>query len=168
VSSLSATIRLGNELIQATYSFPRFPLYFLQQIGEPALSPLIIARIHSRLNPRSEAYFRSTREASLGEKLEDVRPPGPKRERGFKGLKTQLDMLNGFLDNIGSGKPFVMGDTLSFADCVLGGWLFFLKLMIDSEEWQEVACWNGGRWARVLATMEQWEAGKGDEEVYHP
>jgi glutathione S-transferase len=143
-------------------------VFFFQQIGLPALSPLIAARIHSQLNTGSQTYFRSTREVLIGGKLEDLRPPGPKRDEGFKDLKARLDMLSGLLDKSSSGKPFVMGDTLSFADYVLGGWLLFLKVMINPKEWQEVAGWNEGRWARVLTAMEPWEVGKGEEEVYHP
>jgi glutathione S-transferase len=133
-----------------------------------ALFPLVVARTNSQLNPRSESYFRSTREATLGGKLEEIRPAGPKRDEGLKDLKAQLDMLNGLLDKSGSEKTFVVGDTISFADHVLGGWLFFLKLMADPKEWKEVEGWNGGRWARLSRAMEKWDVGKGDEEVYEP
>ena len=54
--------------------------------------------------------------------------------------------------------PFVMGDTVSWADFFLSAFLMFLMyfktiLGEDSEEWKEVASWNEGRWKDLLHAL---------------
>ena len=54
--------------------------------------------------------------------------------------------------------PFVMGDTVSWADFFLSAFLMFLMyfktiLGEDSEEWKELASWNEGRWKDLLHAL---------------
>ena len=131
--------------------------------------PLIVAATNKQLNPYSEEYFRRTREAFLGGKLEEIRPAGPKREQGFKDLKAKLDELSPLMDKNGEGKLFVMGDTISFADFLISSAFFFFKIMVPDEEWKEVASWNGGRWGKHFEALKKYEAGVGDEtELWKP
>lgn len=122
------------------------------------LFPLVVAAINAQLNPYSEEYFRRTREVFLGQRLEDLRPPGPQREQALEELRGQLDALSKHLDRNGEGKVFVMGDTVSFADFVLGGSLSCAKLMLPAEEWQAVESWNGGRWGKHVEAMRAYAA----------
>ena len=141
----------------------------MKHIGFDPMFILIVATTNKQLNPYSEKYFRRTREALLGGKLEEIRPAGPKREQGFKKFKAGLDELSAFMDKNGEGKLFVMGDTISFADFLIGSWLFFFKVMVPDEEWKELASWNSGRWGKHFEALQTYEAGVGDEtEVWKP
>ncbi|KAF9218950.1 hypothetical protein BS17DRAFT_770328 [Gyrodon lividus] len=102
-----------------------------------------------KLNPSSEKYFRATREASFGMKIEEFSPEGAKRDTDLAKGKEGLAAVDGWLAK--SGK-YVMGDTISYADGILAGWLVWIR--ITDGIWQDVATWHNGRWATYLATLD--------------
>lgn len=58
-----------------------------------------------------------------------------------------------------SGGPFVMGDTVSWADFIVGSWLIWLRTIWgeDSRQWKDVVSWHGGRWAKVLGDLKEYQ-----------
>ena len=115
----------------------------------PIAAPLICAH----LNPTSQEYYRRTKEVSLGNRLEDLSPPGPQRDQHWKQLQDSLGAVDSWLSKNGDGKKFVMGDTISYADLTIVGWVLAMKLVFGSEsrEWKEIASWHNCRWAVFLA-----------------
>lgn len=120
---------------------------------------LVVASCKNQLNPRSEEYFRRTREERVNMKLEDISPPGPKRKETMAKLEATLGKHDELLNKHGNSKPFLMGDAPCFADFMLGGPLVWLMLMVSEDERKQIEGWHNGRWARYLEELRKWEAG---------
>lgn len=121
--------------------------------------PLILPIACLKLLPRSEAYFRRTREASLG-RLEDLSPPGPTREAHIMELRRAFACVAQWFEMDGVPKPFVMGDTVCYADLTLAAWMVTFKkvLGVDSDVWQAIRTWDDGRWERFLQAVAKYES----------
>lgn len=115
------------------------------------LPPLIC----SILNPVSEAYYRRTREATFGKKLEELSPPGPQREEHWKEVQQGFALVAPLLE----GKKFALGDIISFADVTIASWILFIKRLLgaESKEWNDIEGWNDGLWAAYLANFVEYE-----------
>lgn len=52
-----------------------------------------------------------------------------------------------------------MGDRVSYADFIIAGWLVWAKRVWgpESEDWKTVASWHGGKWEKLLKTIERYE-----------
>ncbi|KAI0365829.1 hypothetical protein BV20DRAFT_1027300 [Pilatotrama ljubarskyi] len=120
---------------------------------------LIPATVHN-LRPRSEEFFRATREAYFGQKLEEVSPKGPKREKYWSGVKKGFEMIAQWLEADGTNKLFFTGDIIVFADITVAGVLTWAKYVLgtDSDEWADMQTWCGGRWARFMQAFEKYQA----------
>ncbi|KAF8141568.1 hypothetical protein EV363DRAFT_25065 [Boletus edulis] len=106
---------------------------------------------YSILNPRSQEYFRRTREASFGKKIEEFSPVGPVRDADLAKGKAAFTTVDGWLAK--SEGKFVLGDTISYADCVLAGWFIWIKT--TNPNWKDMATWHNGRWATHLENVEK-------------
>ncbi|OCH88479.1 hypothetical protein OBBRIDRAFT_758180 [Obba rivulosa] len=128
------------------------------------LGPIMLPATNAQLNPRSEEYFRRTREISrgpmYGEKLEDWAPPGSeKRAKLWKDIKTGFARIAGWLTADGKDKILFMGDKVSYADITVAGWVVWVKRVLgpDSADWKEFATWDNGKWAKLLELLEKYE-----------
>lgn len=117
--------------------------------------PLIVQTVAERLDEPGAAFFRQSREGWLGCKLENASPPGPKRDEHMVKLKSGFDMIDAVLAENGNG-PWVMDDTVSFADFVLASVLIMLKRMGPADVWEDVSKWHGGRWERSITNCDEW------------
>lgn len=136
-------------------------VHTLSTLVTPSFRPLIFASEVHQLDDRGAAYLRQTREEIFGVKLEELAPPGEKREAAIEKLKQSLTRLSTMLNANGSqeenARDWVMGSIgPTFADFALGGLLRWFKLMGDPEVWSIIAAWNGGRWSRHLNQLEPW------------
>ncbi|KAG1739981.1 hypothetical protein EDB19DRAFT_1895386 [Suillus lakei] len=106
------------------------------------------------LNPSSEKYFRATREATYGKKIEEFSPAGTQRDADWAKAKEGLVAVNDWLSKNGGGK-FVMGNTVSYADGILGAWLTWIKITNgdSSAAWKDFASWHGGRWGTYITNL---------------
>ncbi|KAG0709315.1 hypothetical protein DFH29DRAFT_986687 [Suillus ampliporus] len=120
--------------------------------GIGSILPLQLALSCYILNPSSEKYFRATREAAFGKKIEDVTDDWAKGKKG-------IAAIDGWLSNNGGGK-FVMGNTVSYADGILGGWLTWVKITHgeSSATWKDFASWHGGRWGTYITNLQPFAA----------
>ncbi|KAG1849932.1 hypothetical protein DFJ58DRAFT_794445 [Suillus subalutaceus] len=50
---------------------------------------------------------------------------------------------------------WIMGDTFSYADIIIGCWLLWHKRVLKEDEWARISSWNGGKWAQVLEDVEK-------------
>jgi glutathione S-transferase len=76
--------------------------------------PLIIADIPLNLKPEDAAYFRKTREARFGKKLEEIMAG---RDTAVEGFRKSLDPLRLTLQT----QPFLGGDAANYADYIVFG-----------------------------------------------
>ncbi|KIJ20927.1 hypothetical protein PAXINDRAFT_165749 [Paxillus involutus ATCC 200175] len=102
------------------------------------------------LNPSSEKYFRATREAAFGKKIEEFSPEGAKRDADVAKGEEDFAAVDSWLAK--SGGKYVMGNTISYADGVLAGWLMWIK--VTDGIWKDVATWHNGRWVTYLAHLD--------------
>jgi len=129
---------------------------------EDSLNPLwdfILPALVPVLTTRGEEYFRRTREKSYGKKLEDVVPQGAEGVAQWKQFEQNLNKANGWYEKAGKSGGLVLGDTVSLVDTIVAGYLIFLKLVWGegSREWKDISSWNGGRWARVVSALGEYE-----------
>ncbi|KAI0675750.1 hypothetical protein C8Q78DRAFT_964604 [Trametes maxima] len=115
------------------------------------LSPIMAAHTVANLHPLSEGFFRPAREAVFG-KLEEMAPPGPKREEHWNGIREGMGTVAQWLDAEGTGKAFFLGDRIAFADVTVASWLLWIRVLLgeDSKEWGNIARWDEGRWAKFM------------------
>ncbi|KIM25037.1 hypothetical protein M408DRAFT_331497 [Serendipita vermifera MAFF 305830] len=133
----------------------------LRTLVVPNLRPLILPQLVHKLDERGATYFRQTREKTFGMKLEELAPPGPKRDEALKKLERSLnDLFDMLKTNRGHDEQhleWVMGAVgPTFADFALGGILTWCKVGGDQQTWDVVSSWNGGRWARHLDKLQPW------------
>ncbi|OCH85523.1 hypothetical protein OBBRIDRAFT_300600 [Obba rivulosa] len=135
---------------------------FWQTISMPLL-PVMMPISCSQLNPRSEAYFRETREERfgpmLGGKLENWAPAGPVREEHWKAVQAGFTKMAGWLSADGNERLFFMGEKLCYMDLVVAAWLVWIKKVLghDDPEWLQVEKWDGGRWGRLMQATEKYQ-----------
>lgn len=156
------------------YPAPHYPLVFssgtrpLQKIGHTLFSyevlrtflPIVVPLVAAPgfLDERGTEYFKRTREEWFGN-LSDLAKAVPEKwedaRKKWDDFGTKLD-LNKETDEEG---PFVMGDRISFIDFAIGGGIVWLQRAEggDLTKWNEMAEWQGGRWARLWAEIEKLE-----------
>jgi glutathione S-transferase len=109
------------------------------------------------LNPSSIAYYEPKNATEYGCPLEEVSPPGPKRDALWTVVRRGLDALAVEFDRNGEDALFFMGDRLSYADVILAGWLMWDQVALPTDEWEMLMGLNGGRWGRFIAAFEQYQ-----------
>ncbi|TFY65126.1 hypothetical protein EVG20_g5710 [Dentipellis fragilis] len=136
-----------------------FQAMFIDATSEKVTLPMLktlIEKIVGLLNPPSSEYFRRTREAAFGVKIEEIAPSGPARDKVWKEMLEGLSLISKW-EAEGKGS-FVMGETPSFADLALLALLHWVKVVegVESKEWKDVMGADGGRWARLYEALEKW------------
>lgn len=118
------------------------------------IHPFIGPKVPSVLNPPGEDYFISSRKILLGIPLTDFEPKGEERVEAWQRVQAAFDALYGWLKK--SPGPYFMGETVSFADFVVGGLLYGLEVVFgdDSQEWKDISGWNDGGWAEFKKNLE--------------
>ncbi|KAF4604174.1 hypothetical protein EYR40_001357 [Pleurotus pulmonarius] len=125
-----------------------------------AISPVrqfVIPKVNSRLNPRSEEYFRRTRERAFGKKMEDITPVGEARVVEWAKYRDGLGKVDSWFKK--STGRFLMGESITFADVSVVSSLTWLKVIFgeDSPEWKDIASWHDGRWAGLVYAFEKYQ-----------
>ncbi|KAK7690190.1 hypothetical protein QCA50_006841 [Cerrena zonata] len=135
---------------------------FLAASGSAVMMPLftvVILATCNNLNPRSEEYFRRTREVSFSKALEDFVPAGEEGAKRWKEVEEGFDKIASWFTDSDQSGPFVMGNIPSYADVDLASRLIWAKVVLgeDSEGWGKIKQWSGGRWEQHLKLMEKYE-----------
>lgn len=134
-----------------------FQVKFMEQLDE--VWSYILPTVHSQLNPRSQEYFRRTRELSYGKKLEELTPTGREHEESWQKLELGFGKIGELMTKDGQETPFAMGDTITFADFALGGFLKWILVLWgeDSWQWKDIGIrWQGGRWGAFVNSLEKY------------
>jgi glutathione S-transferase len=87
----------------------------------PPLLKLIVLDIHSRLDPANQAYFRESREARLGGRLEEVQAGREARLDAFRATLAPMRLML-------KRQPFIGGAGPLFADYILFGALQWARV----------------------------------------
>jgi glutathione S-transferase len=120
-----------------------------------ALIPAMIADNGSLLGARSADYWRRTREARYGQRLEEICPEGETRNKQWKIVQrafTDIASWSRFEQD-----TFVMGDFISWADIVVAAWLTWTRRTTDGKKWEALLSWDGGKWEQLTKRFEKWE-----------
>ncbi|KAI1790148.1 hypothetical protein LXA43DRAFT_1074928 [Ganoderma leucocontextum] len=126
----------------------------------PDLLQIMLPATNAQLRAKSAKYFRKTREAAYGGRLEEWAPVGSeKRQRHWKGIEQAFDTFKQWLGADGREELFFMGDRISYADITVASFLLWIKIVLgeDSKEWQDVLRWNEGHWARFMEAFRKYE-----------
>ncbi len=102
-------------------SLARFVEGFSQTLIHPVLSRIAIKNIHDMLDEPDQVYFRESREARLGRRLEDFEAA---RQDEVAALAAQLEPIRHTL----RFQPFIGGETPLFADYILFGALQWVRI----------------------------------------
>lgn len=123
------------------------------------LYDLVVLAACNNLNPRSEEFFRTTREKSEGKKLEDIAPPGEEREKLLRAMYLGLNRVASWFDKNEGNGPFITGTSMTHADIATASRLIWAKVVLgeESEVWRAVVSWNGGRWDQYMKHFEKYE-----------
>lgn len=122
------------------------------------LAPIMIQQAAKILNPRSEKYFRRTREAILGRKLEDMFDSNAGRDAQWDKVQEGYSIIASWLSK-NDRSMFFMGEALSYADIINAASLLWVKAEFgsESEEWHRILGWQDGWWARYMAEFGKYE-----------
>ncbi|KAH8115003.1 hypothetical protein DFH11DRAFT_1762205 [Phellopilus nigrolimitatus] len=140
----------------------RGAIELFSSVFEQALAPIfpiMLPASNAILNPTSEEYFRRTREESYKKKLEELAPPGPIRDEIWAKVKEGLEKIAGFYDKNGKDSTFFLGNTFTFADAIVVGYLAWVQIVLgpEGDEWKAVASWSGGRWGKLIELTKKWQ-----------
>lgn len=121
---------------------------------------LVIFPTWRYLNEPSQIYFRTTREADFGKKLEEFAPDNEEGEKRWKEAEDVFKILGKWYDANGESNELIMGDTICYADILVAARLVWGKVTWgeNSKEWEKLKTWDGGRWARFAKKFEKYEA----------
>ena len=105
-------------------SIARFVKYWVEATLHPKLFQLVVKEIHDRLGPEDQDYFRRSREARLGCRLEDM---AGRREAVQQDLSAALTPLRLTL----KGQDFIGGRSPLFADHIVFGAFQWCRIVSD-------------------------------------
>lgn len=103
------------------------------------------------LNPQSREYYIRTREKMYARPFEQWTMTDEQVKVGIEQLEAALDNVSTWYKN---ESPF-FGNQLGFADMILAGYLRWCLGLWgqDSEEWKKIAGCSGGRWGRLIESL---------------
>ncbi|KAI8623023.1 hypothetical protein F5Y19DRAFT_460105 [Xylariaceae sp. FL1651] len=138
------------QFLESTYPDPPLPL--TSELGReiedkarvvigPAFRVSITPREMSILSPRAQEYFRRTREASLGHRLEDLLNHD-KEEQIWNAVDDGMRTIDELMQTNKADGPFVLGARPSYTDFFLSG-SFQSARMVDEGVFQRIMKYPG-------------------------
>lgn len=103
------------------------------------------------LNSASAVFYRNTRE-------QDWSPSAAKCKDLWNQARAGFTRVAGWMSKGGDGK-FIMGETICYADIIVASWLVWIKVILgaESKEWKGIQEWDGGKWQRMMKSLEIYE-----------
>ncbi|KAI1760705.1 hypothetical protein GGR53DRAFT_508733 [Hypoxylon sp. FL1150] len=86
---------------------------------------------------------------------DDFEVKGQARKQMKESLRIMLGELAKSFSKDTTG-PFVLGTKASYADLIVGGWLYMMHNTVPDNEWQEVRSWHGGIFGRLYDGLEKY------------
>lgn len=158
------------EYLEKTYPTPGRSLFpddtvALQSLVDGAVGSIaarflwkiIIPDVLPHLNPPSAEHWRREREKEFGVPIENIAGKGEEGKTEWAALKAGWGTVDAWYER--SGGPFILGETISWADFLVASWLIWERKMWgeESEKWRDVASWHHGRWQRLLNDLHEYE-----------
>ena len=84
------------------------------------------------LRPASQEYFSTTRAKRFGMPLPDLAKSDKAGENAWKAAEPHMAKLKAILHEHEDG-PYVMGETVSFADFIIAGWWRFAQILDEND-----------------------------------
>jgi glutathione S-transferase len=145
MDSVPITIFLEN-------TYPKPPLQLTSELGReleakgraaigPVLRVSILPREINIISPRAQEYFRRTREAVLGCRLEDLLSDG-REEKAWRQVENELTEMGKMLLTNEAKGPFVLGPQPSATDFFIAGSLQAAKT-VDEGVFSRMAAYPG-------------------------
>lgn len=138
------------QFLESTYPDPPVPLTSdlgreIETKARSVLGKAIYSSVMPReiniLSPRSQEYFRRTREAALGHRLEDLLD-GDKEERVWEGVSDAMRAIGELMRTNKADGPFVLGARPSYTDFFIAGSLQSVRV-IDEGAFQRMIKYPG-------------------------
>ncbi|KAF4975995.1 hypothetical protein FZEAL_7281 [Fusarium zealandicum] len=86
---------------------------------------------------------------------DDFEVNGEAREKLMESFRLMLgDLARLFLRD--SSGPFLLGKQASYADLIVGGWLYMMRGTLPSNEWQLAKEWHGGVFGKLFGGLEKY------------
>ncbi|KGO68298.1 hypothetical protein PITC_066650 [Penicillium italicum] len=136
--------------LESTYPNPHVPLTSelgveIETKARGVLGRAIYSSVMPReiriLSPRSQEYFRRTREASLGHRLEDLLD-GDREERVWDGVSDAMGAVGELIRTHSADGPFVLGARPSYTDFFIAGSLQCIRV-VDEGVFQRMIKYPG-------------------------
>ena len=139
------------QFLESTYPEPAVPL--TSELGREievksrsiigrTLSSSIMPREIDVLSPRSQEYFRRTREASIGRRLEDVLVASEKEDENWQAIDGELRAVGELMQTNKAQGPFVLGAKPTFTDFFIAGSLQSAR-MVHEDTFQRLVKYPG-------------------------
>ncbi|KZT27480.1 hypothetical protein NEOLEDRAFT_145299 [Neolentinus lepideus HHB14362 ss-1] len=121
-----------------------------------SLFPPLLQESITILNEKSAVYFRQTREATYGKKLEEFSPYGAGRNEHWAKVRAGFSTVAGWIKK--SGGVFVLGDSPSYADLSVAAFLVWVRSVrgADSADYKAIQAWDDGFWGTYLALLDKY------------
>lgn len=140
------------KFLESTYPDPPVPL--TSELGREieaqartvvgtTFAAYIMPREVNILSPRAQEYFRRTREALIGHRLEDLLDSG-KEEQSWDALSDRIRTVGEIMRTNKADGPFVLGARPSYTDFFIAGSLQSAK-MVDEGVFQRMIKYPGFR-----------------------
>jgi glutathione S-transferase len=143
-----AVLPKGTRALQWSFTVAVSELAFVH------IRPLLMYPSWAQLHPESQPFYRSPREAQFGCKLEEI-SAGAARAEHLESAEKSLRRVASWLGKNGDDAGFwIMGDTVSFADFFLGGWLAWVR-RVDPDMWDRIKSWDNGVWWKHLNRLDR-------------
>ena len=139
-----------SEFLESTY--PNSPVPLTSELGRqieaesrsaigPAFRTAVLPREIHILTQRGQEYFRRTREAALGHRLEDLLE-GDKEEQSWASVAKAMDRVGELIRTHQADGPFVLGARPSYTDFFITGSLQSARV-VDEGVFQRIIRYPG-------------------------
>lgn len=136
------------QFLESTYPNPPVPLTSdlgreIETKARGVLGKAMYSSVMPRevriLSPRSQEYFRRTREAALGHRIEDLLD-GDREERVWDGVSDAMGAIGELMRTNKADGPFVLGAWPSYADFFIVGSLQSIRVIDEGVFQRMIKC----------------------------
>lgn len=138
------------QFLESTYPDPPLPL--TSDLGREielksrsvvgmAFRNFVMPREIDILSPPAQEYFRRTREAALGHKLEDLLDPG-NEEQVWRSLGDSMEVISDLMQTNEANGPFILGADPTYTDFFIAGALQSARI-VNEDVFQRIAKYPG-------------------------
>ncbi|KAF8996532.1 hypothetical protein BDQ17DRAFT_1249612 [Cyathus striatus] len=109
------------------------------------------------LSPRSTEYISQRFPSNIWDELLNLTKD--EQMDSLNKIRDELGRVNGWFNSRVEKGIFTMGCQPTFVDFAIAGVFVCIRIRLgeDSKEWKEIGKWHGGRWARIVDGLREWE-----------